>query len=63
MERDNIEHGWLGRYSRNTNKEPICHCEWCDEPIYYEEDVHNVNGWYICDECRDTRERENEEVW
>ena len=64
MSRDNLEHGWLvGKYGERYKKEPICLCEWCDEEIYFEEDLYKVNGCLICAECKRNRDLENEEVW
>lgn len=64
MSRDNLEHGWIiGKYGDRYETAAICRCEWCDKQIYHEEYLYRVNGCLICEECKENRDLENEEVW
>ena len=34
MNRDNLEHGWIGTEDREGYCEKKCTCDWCGEPIF-----------------------------
>lgn len=58
---NDLEHGWVtGGYDNDERDEDdvFCYCEWCDDPIYYNDDYHVVDGDRICCECHEKHEDE-----
>ena len=59
-----LEHGWLlsSDFDSNYGEEDVmCYCEWCEKPIYYNDDYHVVDGDRICCRCHEKHLDEIEE--
>ena len=51
MNRDNLEHGWVGTEDRESDCEERFVCGWCGESIYYGDEYYDFDGEKVCCEC------------
>jgi hypothetical protein len=58
MNRDNLEHGWVGTED-NYFAEEIGYCECCEKTLYSDDYYSIIDGCYYCEDCAEKIRGEN----